>query len=99
MKFTRDTRAEQLFSSMLGREGKMMIYAAKAGDWQFVVSYDALHDKWAASWQPHIIVPGRKYSSQQCEPPEPGEKTKWYPSQHAAEQACIRKYRELRANN
>lgn len=99
MKFERKPEADKHFSELLGREAKMEFWYAKAGDWQFIITYDAMHDHWGASWQTLFMAPGKRYTTHQCDTPPPGEKIKFYKSQHEAEQACFRKYRELRANN
>lgn len=103
MRFRENTNAQQMFSDVLAENGSkapgMRIYTAHAGDWQFVISYDLLHNVWGASYQPKHPA-GKRVSATPCENPRPGEgKFRQYETQREAEQACERKYRQLREDN
>lgn len=100
MRFEPHPDGEEAFAAVLGPgHPGVRLLKASAGDWNFVIMLDLLHSIWSATYQVRRPVPGKRYTSQQCEPAPPGQKFKHYDSQAEAEKACERKYRELRANN
>lgn len=96
MRFREHTAAQDLFTDTVGGP-PMRVYACYAGDWQFVISYDTLHNVYGASYQPKH--PKGRVSAISVEEPRPGEKFRHYETLREAEKACERKYRQLRENN
>lgn len=93
MKFEPHRDGERMFAAMLPSHPGFRCYKAQAGNFNFVIAYDQLHGIWSATYSLRV---GEPRSPQQCEPPPEGEKFKHYDSQHAAEAACRRKYKQLR---
>lgn len=96
MRFRENEEAQKMFTDVVGGPG-MRVWTCNAGDWQFVISYDKLHNIYGASYQPRH--PKGRVSAISVEEPRPGEKFRHYATQREAEKACERKYRQLREDN
>ena len=102
MKFEYDPNASFLVNAALGTmdEGsRMMIYSAQAGEWQFMLNYDEMHDQWTSTYRTanRYLKEGVKYTTLQCEPPLAisNKKHRYYKTREEAEAAAQRKLNEL----
>jgi hypothetical protein len=100
VKFEHDAKASLVVNAILGtmEPGKrMVVYTCRMGSWQFMINYDETNDQWTASYQEREIVPGKRYSAIQCEPPLAISRSKYryYKTRAEAEAAALRKFNQL----
>jgi hypothetical protein len=97
MRFRKHQEGNDIFRQLFPDRPAMLMYCCSAGDWNFVISYDTLHNVWGASYQ--AKYPGsNRVTSTPCEKQTDG-RPMLYPTQNEAEKACEKKYRQLRKDN
>lgn len=96
MRFRQNHDAEDVYQRLLpGRPG-MRVYTCRAGDWQFVITFDLLHSLWCATYK---AIHNASPQAIPVDNAPPGKEMMDYPSQRDAEKACERKYKQLRAKS
>lgn len=100
--FERDEVATMMVNATLGTMEpgrRMIVYKAFAGAWQFMITYDEMHDQWTSTYRKRndLVKKGEKVSAIPCERPNAlsNKKYVYYKTRAEAEGVCARKFIEL----